>query len=377
LNYWYAYDAENRMVTFNDGTNSHYYAYDGNDLRIKKVSGSNTTVYYYNGTDLAGEYLNGSLSREFIHGPQGKVAKIVGSSIIYPGEDHLSKRFATDASGSIISGSQQGQYPFGEQWYGTTSDREQFTTYEHDAESGNDYAVFRSYESRIGRFTSPDPYDGSMDLFNPQSMNRYAYVTNDPIDWNDPLGLDGPCDPQDFSPASCADLMQNRWWRQFKRLRMQRLDGKGQRNTPQETNQGPKLTPAQCAAVRVLLQREEDMGTTMAAYVSSLSSYGDKTVDVFNSSVSGRAYTETAVGLIKVDWFTELRKSSLIPGPQIPAYIVGKMVWTLNRKAVGAPITHPWPYQDPIEARTVNKALLGAGYRTLFPPDYMKENCGQ
>lgn len=36
---------------------------------------------------------------------------------------------------------------------------------------------------------SPDPYLGSMDLSNPQSLNRYSYVGNAPTNLTDPLGL--------------------------------------------------------------------------------------------------------------------------------------------------------------------------------------------
>jgi hypothetical protein len=37
----------------------------------------------------------------------------------------------------------------------------------------------------------PDPLDiGAADLMNPQSLNRYAYVMNDPADLNDPSGMD-------------------------------------------------------------------------------------------------------------------------------------------------------------------------------------------
>jgi len=62
-----------------------------------------------------------------------------------------------------------------------------FTSYERDA-SGNDYAVFRSHMNRTGRFTSPDPIAGS--ITDPQSLNRYAYVRNDPVNLTDPLGLE-------------------------------------------------------------------------------------------------------------------------------------------------------------------------------------------
>lgn len=88
-------------------------------------------------------------------------------------------------------------YPYGEAWYETdTPDKWKFTTYERDlggGESGNDYAMFRTYVNRLGRFNAPDPIAGS--IADPQTLNRYAYVLNDPVNLVDPLGLtDGePC----------------------------------------------------------------------------------------------------------------------------------------------------------------------------------------
>jgi RHS repeat-associated protein len=64
-----------------------------------------------------------------------------------------------------------------------------FTTYERDAESGNDYAMARYDVNRLGRFASPDPLAGSAG--DPQSLNRYAYVRDDPVSLVDPLGLTG------------------------------------------------------------------------------------------------------------------------------------------------------------------------------------------
>jgi hypothetical protein len=37
---------------------------------------------------------------------------------------------------------------------------------------------------------APDPYDGSYDPFNPQSLNRYTYAINSPLSYLDPSGLD-------------------------------------------------------------------------------------------------------------------------------------------------------------------------------------------
>ncbi len=83
---------------------------------------------------------------------------------------------------------QQGHYPFGESWYASsTTTKWQFTSYERDSESTLDYAMFRYDNSRLGRFMTPDPIAGS--ISNPQSLNRYAYVLNDPVNLVDPLGL--------------------------------------------------------------------------------------------------------------------------------------------------------------------------------------------
>ena len=63
-----------------------------------------------------------------------------------------------------------------------------YTSYERDANGGDD-AMFRRYQSSNSRFPQPDPYDGSYNLTDPQSMNRYAYTQNDPVNFVDPTGL--------------------------------------------------------------------------------------------------------------------------------------------------------------------------------------------
>jgi RHS repeat-associated protein len=101
----------------------------------------------------------------------------------------------TDANGNVLS--QQAHYPFGENWYqsGATPNSpppsplttdQQFTMYLRDTESGNDDAPAREFINRLGRFSVVDPVAG--DSSNPQSLNRYAYAMNDPIDLLDPEG---------------------------------------------------------------------------------------------------------------------------------------------------------------------------------------------
>jgi RHS repeat-associated protein len=72
-----------------------------------------------------------------------------------------------------------------------------YTGKERDTESGNDYFGARYYASTMGRFMSPDwsakvepvPY---AKLGNPQSMNLYSYVWNNPLSRNDPDGCPSP-----------------------------------------------------------------------------------------------------------------------------------------------------------------------------------------
>ena len=54
------------------------------------------------------------------------------------------------------------------------------------------------YSSGLGRWLSPDPLAG--DITNPQSLNRYAYVLNNPCNFLDPFGL-GKCGQLPTSPG--------------------------------------------------------------------------------------------------------------------------------------------------------------------------------
>jgi len=102
----------------------------------------------------------------------------------YYHQDQLSNRLVTDSAGHTVE--QMGHYPFGDPWYNALNDKLVFTTYERDSESSNDYAQARFYRWLLGRFFSLDPLSGS--ISDPQSLNRYTYVENNPINLTDPSG---------------------------------------------------------------------------------------------------------------------------------------------------------------------------------------------
>lgn len=66
---------------------------------------------------------------------------------------------------------------------------QKFTSKERDAETGLDYMDFRYFSGAQGRFTSPDSFMASANVADPQSWNRYVYARNNPLRYNDPLGL--------------------------------------------------------------------------------------------------------------------------------------------------------------------------------------------
>ncbi len=109
------------------------------------------------------------------------------------------RRAQTDYAGVVEQTCQS--LPFGDgESCGPTPTEHLFTGKERDAESGNDYFEARYYSSSMGRFMSPDwsakedpvPY---ADLDDPQSLNLYAYVRNNPLARVD---ADGHCCESDF-----------------------------------------------------------------------------------------------------------------------------------------------------------------------------------
>jgi RHS repeat-associated protein len=69
-----------------------------------------------------------------------------------------------------------------------------YTGKERDSESGLDYFGARYYGSSMGRFMSPDPgWFFASDIGDPQSLNQYAYVDNNPLKFTDPDGMHFEC----------------------------------------------------------------------------------------------------------------------------------------------------------------------------------------
>lgn len=186
-------DGKNRISTTAGVT----YTYDGDGERVAKSSG---TLYWglASNEPLAESDLSGTLSKEFIFFGGKRIARLdlPGGAVHYYFSDHLgSSNVVTNADGTTIE-EESDYYPFGGERVLTDllpDQRYKFTGKERDQESGLDYFGARYYSSSLGRFLTPDwaaaptavPY---ADFGNPQSLNLYGYVKNNPLNATD---LDG------------------------------------------------------------------------------------------------------------------------------------------------------------------------------------------
>jgi len=185
------YDAESQMIS-NSGVT---YSYDGDGKRVQKSSG---TLYWY-GTSpdpLLETTGGGSLINEYIFFGGKRISRRDSSNNIeyYFADEIGSSRVVTNASGTIAEDCDY--FPYGRSSCAPSSvNNYLFSGKERDAESGLDDFGARYYSSQYGRFMIPDwaakatavPY---ADFGNPQSLNLYSYVKNNPTTLIDPDGHD-------------------------------------------------------------------------------------------------------------------------------------------------------------------------------------------
>ena len=203
----YAYDGENKIRSVDSQS---AYVYNGEGQRVRKLLGENIRFIYGISGDLIAEFdgTSGALKKEYIYGASGLVATIEptainSNGIRYSTPDHLgSPRVLTNSSAAVVS--RHDYMPFGEELGSGVGGRtvgmgfsvadglrQKLTSYKRDSETGLDFAEARFYSSGQGRFTSVDPLMASAQRSNPQTLNRYSYVSNSPLTQIDPSGMFG------------------------------------------------------------------------------------------------------------------------------------------------------------------------------------------
>jgi RHS repeat-associated protein len=184
----YMYDAEGRLMKV-DGSASLTYKYDAQGRRIE--SPTYDSLYDLNGNAVALFTLSGVWSYGEIYAGGRHLATYSAGTTNFLHTDWLgTRRVATSVTGSTSDTCAGLVFGDGSTCTGTDPNFNHFTDYVHDSESNLEHTLFRQYSGTQGRFMTPDPYLGSIDTANPQSLNRYAYVLNRPLNFIDPFGLD-------------------------------------------------------------------------------------------------------------------------------------------------------------------------------------------
>jgi RHS repeat-associated protein len=176
-------------------------------IRFRKVDGGTTNTYVYNSRGMraglaGGENLfdlNGNIVsvvtpgtatlayNRYTVGGRLLAATISGTTDFYHQDWLGGIRAGSSLSGSLLDSCTN--LPFGDGtnncglWY--------FAGLMSDPWDTLNTSATRSQSPTSGRWLTPDPATmAAMDLSNPQTWNRYAYVTNNPVSATDPSGLD-------------------------------------------------------------------------------------------------------------------------------------------------------------------------------------------
>jgi len=186
----YTYDSEGRPVMV--GSTQIVYDVFNRAVEMNNGSSHKQIVYDASGAKLA--YMSGQTLQKYMLPLAGGVQAVFNSSGLsyYRHADWLgSSRLALNTSGNMVSA---GSYaPFGETYLETGTADRSYTGQTQDVIAGAtgvyDF-LFRQQASSQGRWLVPDPAGlAAVDITNPQTWNRYAYVGNNPMNNVDPLGL--------------------------------------------------------------------------------------------------------------------------------------------------------------------------------------------
>lgn len=194
----YAWDAENRPVII--GTIN--LTYDALGRMVEETVGSTNSEIVYSPTGVKLALMNSTtLIKAFVPLTGGATAVYNSSGLAYYRHaDHLgSSRFASTPTQTLYSDTAYS--PFGEVYASLGAIDPSFTGQNQDTTTALYDFLNRENDPFQSRWASPDPSGlSSVNISDPQSLNRYVYVRNSPLTLVDPLGL-SPTNTSNVSPS--------------------------------------------------------------------------------------------------------------------------------------------------------------------------------
>jgi len=180
----YAYDSANRLKTLSGQGNNATYTYNGLGDRLSQTVNGQTTNYTLDLNAGLTQVLNDG-TNAYVYG-LGRIAQVNTTTEYFLGDALGSVRQLTNTSGTVTLG--KSYAPYGEVMSSAGSGTSPFAfTGEQTDSSGLTYLRARYYASDTGRFLTRDTWDG--DINSPMSLNRWNYVSGNPINKTDPTGM--------------------------------------------------------------------------------------------------------------------------------------------------------------------------------------------
>ena len=186
----FTWDFENRLTqVVNPGVGTTTFRYDPFGRRIQKSGPLGTTNYLYDGDDdnvIEEVDASGNVLARYTSGQETDelLSELRSGTTSYYEQDGLSSVSSlSNAAGAIANTYTFDSFGNVTASSGTLTNPFQYTGRDNDSETGLYYYRARYFDPRVGRFVSEDPL-GVRD-----HLNMYAYVSNNPINFDDPLGL--------------------------------------------------------------------------------------------------------------------------------------------------------------------------------------------
>ncbi|MDJ0761223.1 MAG: RHS repeat-associated core domain-containing protein [Woeseiaceae bacterium] len=208
----YTYDNSNRLKT---APGSVSFGYDPGGRLYQETVGSTSKQFLYDGIDLIAEYSGSTVTKRYVHGPG-----IDEPLVEYSGTGTSNRTFLiADERGSIVAGTNS----TGAKTYINTYDeygvpgpgnqgRFQYTGQIYLDSIDLYHYKARTYDPKTGRFLQADPIGYAA------GMNMYSYVSGDPMNLVDPLGLEGHepywSDPNKDARKAAAERQLN-WFMNY------------------------------------------------------------------------------------------------------------------------------------------------------------------
>lgn len=190
----FAYDSENRIKSMNSGAVTLQHDGDGNTV-AKTVAGVTThfLVDDLNPTGYAQvveELVNGGVRQVYTLGvqrlSQNQLLNSVWTPSFYGYDGFGNTRHLTNAAGAITDTYDYDAWGNAVNVTGTTINPYLYVGEYYDSDLGLYYLRTRYLNPLSGRFVTRDTYSG--DILAPQSLHKYTYAENDPVNFRDPTG---------------------------------------------------------------------------------------------------------------------------------------------------------------------------------------------